>query len=562
MVERRAEVGGIGMRWHEAGDGIPVVLIHGIPTSPALWRHVVPRLRGARCLAWEMVGYGASIPEGRERDISVSAQADYLLAWLKSLGIERVTLAGHDLGGGVAQIAAVRNPAICAGIFLTNAIGYDSWPIPSVKAMQTGRALLPWLPNAVVRANLALLFRRGHDNADKARGALHEHWPHYERNGAGQSLARQVAALDVRDTLAVADDLPQLGIPARIVWGAADQFQKLEYGERFARDLNAPLRRVDEGKHFTPEDHSDIVAEELQALIDEIGSPPGAGATGRESELRDHFPTIRSLPEVMPQDADPRVSAIYEDIQRTLRVPFVNQVFRLLANDPEYLEAAWRYVAPVARSRDFERAAGELRGKAVLEDLPHFEAARWQVLGDTERVRRFTDSIQYVLPKLLLVTSLLDPESRSAAGTWTATSMLPPGVAEAAEKIEMVDPNGASEPVRRLLEDILNRHGHPAVATYFRSLGHWPELLEAIWEELRPIVGQTVYREHSAALVEHAFQLAAGLRPEGAPPAAPSSSAAVLGVFRRRIIPDLLVDATLIRRMLGAGGLDNPLDLS
>jgi pimeloyl-ACP methyl ester carboxylesterase len=66
----------IPMRWVERGEGLPLVLIHGMPTSPLLWREVMPRIAGARCLAWEMVGYGASIPEGRERDISLSAQAD------------------------------------------------------------------------------------------------------------------------------------------------------------------------------------------------------------------------------------------------------------------------------------------------------------------------------------------------------------------------------------------------------------------------------------------------------------------------------------------------------
>ena len=95
-----------------------------------------------RNLAWEMVGYGESIPEGRERDISVARQADYLLAWLMTLGIDRAVLAGHDLGGGVVQIAAVRQPAVCAGLFLTNAIGYDSWPIPSVKALRAMGALV------------------------------------------------------------------------------------------------------------------------------------------------------------------------------------------------------------------------------------------------------------------------------------------------------------------------------------------------------------------------------------------------------------------------------------
>jgi pimeloyl-ACP methyl ester carboxylesterase len=53
----------------EEGECAPLVLVHGTPTCPALWRHVVPRITGARCLAWEMVGYGGSIPEERSREI-------------------------------------------------------------------------------------------------------------------------------------------------------------------------------------------------------------------------------------------------------------------------------------------------------------------------------------------------------------------------------------------------------------------------------------------------------------------------------------------------------------
>jgi pimeloyl-ACP methyl ester carboxylesterase len=240
-------VNGVQMRWEEAGTGFPVVFIHGIPTSPALWRHVVPKIGKARCLAWEMVGYGASIPQGEGRNISVGRQADYLVDWLSELGIERAIFAGHDLGGGVAQIAAVRHPELCAGLFLTNSIGYDSWPIPSIKAMRIGRALVRRMPDAAMRLTMATLYRRGHDNAEQARAALEEHWPHYQRNGAGKAMARQVAALDVNDTLAVADALPRLDIPARIVWGAADRFQKIEYGERFVRDLQARMTKV-EGK--------------------------------------------------------------------------------------------------------------------------------------------------------------------------------------------------------------------------------------------------------------------------------------------------------------------------
>jgi pimeloyl-ACP methyl ester carboxylesterase len=65
----------------------------------------------------------------------MARQADHLLAWLDHLDIERAVLAGHDLGGGVAQIAAVHQPRWCAGLVLANAICYDSWPIPSVRAL-------------------------------------------------------------------------------------------------------------------------------------------------------------------------------------------------------------------------------------------------------------------------------------------------------------------------------------------------------------------------------------------------------------------------------------------
>jgi pimeloyl-ACP methyl ester carboxylesterase len=52
----------------------------------------------------------------------------------------RAVLVGHDLGGGVAQIAAVRAPGRCAGLVLANSIGYDSWPIPSVRGRTSQQA--------------------------------------------------------------------------------------------------------------------------------------------------------------------------------------------------------------------------------------------------------------------------------------------------------------------------------------------------------------------------------------------------------------------------------------
>jgi pimeloyl-ACP methyl ester carboxylesterase len=272
MTPRTETIGDTPIRWLEQdGTGTPIVLVHGIPTSPALWRYVTPRLAGRRVLAFEMTGYGDSIPAGVGRDISVSAQADRLVAWLDHLGIGSAILVGHDLGGGVVHIAAVRRPSICAGLMITNGIGYDSWPIPSVKAMRLASPAVSKLPAIALKPTLAMLLVRGHDQLGVAKDALGVHYQPYAKHGGGGAMARQVNSLNVNDTLAVAEQISTLaGKPARIVWGVRDQFQKVEYGERFARDLGVSMRRIDAGKHFTPEDHPEVIAEEIASLAAEV----------------------------------------------------------------------------------------------------------------------------------------------------------------------------------------------------------------------------------------------------------------------------------------------------
>lgn len=272
MNSRTALVDDIRMRWEENGSGDPVILVHGIPTCPALWRDVAPLIEGHRVLAWEMPGYGASIPEGEGRDISVSAQADYLVAWMRAIGIERAALVGHDLGGGVVQIAAVRHPEMFSGMLITNGISYDSWPVPLIKGVAMAGSILQYAPDGSLHALLRMIYGKGHETDAAAEAAFAAHAGHYDAHGGAEAFVRQAKSLNVEDTKAVADRLPLLDMPARIVWGAADDFQKIEYGERLAKDLRAPLRRIEGGKHFTPEDHPQLIAEEINLLLSDIAS--------------------------------------------------------------------------------------------------------------------------------------------------------------------------------------------------------------------------------------------------------------------------------------------------
>lgn len=268
MHERNASVADIPIRWLESGDGNAVVFIHGIPTSPSLWRDVVPLLDGRRTLAWEMVGYGGSWQAGAERDISVAAQAGYLIEWLEHLELDRVTLVGHDLGGGVAQIAAVRRPDLFQGLVLINAVCYDSWPIPSVKMLRRIGSVIERTPPPLFRGVFSSFLRRGHDDQKIAGDAISTHWRFYDHASGPAAFVNQIRSLDVRDTLEVAPRLSHLDVPAAVVWGAADRFQKIHYGERLARDLRARLDVIHDGKHFVPEDHPDAVAAAVASVTE------------------------------------------------------------------------------------------------------------------------------------------------------------------------------------------------------------------------------------------------------------------------------------------------------
>lgn len=104
---------------------------------------------------------------------------------------------------------------------LTNAVGYDSWPIPSVKLMQAAAPVLSRLPAAAIKPALGMLIARGHDDRSVARESLGVHYRPYAAHGGGAAMARRVSALDAADTIAVQDRLPTLRVPARVVWGAA-----------------------------------------------------------------------------------------------------------------------------------------------------------------------------------------------------------------------------------------------------------------------------------------------------------------------------------------------------
>lgn len=103
-----------------------------------------------------------------------------------------------------------------------------------------------------------------------SRSSSHARTGGGNRGDAGAALVRQICHLDKGDTLAVADQLPNLTVPARLAWGARDPWLDSGYGYRMAHETGAHLDRVDEGKHFVPEDQAQRVAQAVTDLLEEL----------------------------------------------------------------------------------------------------------------------------------------------------------------------------------------------------------------------------------------------------------------------------------------------------
>lgn len=256
--------------WSAGDAGPAVLLVHGIPTNHRLWEDVVPVVsQRARVLAVDMLGYGDS-PAPEDRPVDLAAQAAVLLGLLDTLGLDRVVVVGHDLGGGVAQILAVTASDRVAGLGIVDGVCYDGWPVPMVRVMKAGWPLLERLPADVLTSALRPGLRTLFAHQDRAAPFLDRFLEPWRRPGGPRLLGRHLRSLDSVYTQTVAPFLPRLRMPAEVVWGRQDHQMKPRYGKRLAQDIpDARLTWVEDAGHFVPADRPDVVAEAALRLVDQ-----------------------------------------------------------------------------------------------------------------------------------------------------------------------------------------------------------------------------------------------------------------------------------------------------
>ena len=261
---------------HGSGDGVPVLLVHGLPTSSYLWRDVQRDLgHRHRTFAPDLVGLGGS-ERPCDRRYDFDTQARLLLALADDLGLERFALAGHDVGGGVAvHLTALARERVDALVLLDAPLHADVWPIPLVRSLGTpvlgelGTAALRLVPGAPATALRGAL-QRGLRASELTPAVLAHYAAPLASADGGRGLLDLVRGFDPQATEAalslVAADPPR----TLVLWASDDAYLSTAVGRRVAGDLpGASYVEVSDAGHFLPEDRPERVAEEIEAFLAE-----------------------------------------------------------------------------------------------------------------------------------------------------------------------------------------------------------------------------------------------------------------------------------------------------
>lgn len=147
--KKRRQVLGREMAYVDVGEGDPIVMLHGNPTSSYLWRNVLPHLQSeGRCIAPDLIGMGDSdkLPGSGPGSYRFVEHRRYLDALLEALDVrERITLVIHDWGSALGFDWANRHRDAVKRIAYMEAIlrpqGWDHWDNanmrPALKALRS-----------------------------------------------------------------------------------------------------------------------------------------------------------------------------------------------------------------------------------------------------------------------------------------------------------------------------------------------------------------------------------------------------------------------------------------
>ena len=265
------------IRYRDAGEGKPIVFVHGFLVDGRLWDGVVDRLSDRfRCLAPDWPIGAQQIAMNPDADLTPPGIAATISSFLDALDLEDVTIVGNDSGGAMSQVLVASHPRRIGRLVLTNCDTHENFPpgifkaMPLIARLPGGMTLLsaPFRIPALARTAFAPFSRAG------IPAELVASWmaPATGVPGVMRDAKKVTAGMNKRFTLAAAEALRGSELPILLAWAPGDRFFPISYAERLASEAgNATIVRIADAATFVPLDQPEPLAEEIAGFA-------GAGA--------------------------------------------------------------------------------------------------------------------------------------------------------------------------------------------------------------------------------------------------------------------------------------------
>jgi len=233
---------GLKINYYEAGQGTPVILLHGFGACAYTWRFLGPPLAAEhRVFTLDLKGFGLS-DKPQDGKYAVSDQAGMVAAFIRARNLQDAVLIGNSLGGAVALMTYFRlreeTPARVKGLVLIDSAGY-----PQKLPWFVRLARVPVLNNLGARLLsprflTGMALRKCYYNRDKITDEMIDTYAYYgSLPGAREAVQQTALQIIPPDMAAMIAQYKTIRVPTLIIWGEKDKVVPLSGGRNFKRDI-------------------------------------------------------------------------------------------------------------------------------------------------------------------------------------------------------------------------------------------------------------------------------------------------------------------------------------
>jgi pimeloyl-ACP methyl ester carboxylesterase len=260
------QVHGTNLRYLDAGDGAPVLLLHGLGSSMYSWRATIPALvsSGFRVLALDHRGFGSS--EKPATGYSNAEYANVTLEFLDSVGVDAAILIGHSMGGQIAAEVALARPDRVRGLALIAPAG-SGFAAPLALRVVRWPVIGPIAAALRNRWSTAVVLRSTFADPERVReGDIDQYYAPVAEEDYGRSLRGVLREYRFDALLERADSIRS---PTLIIWGDRDRWIPAAAGRKLAARLSRVGFFVVPGGHNLQEESSDSANSLLLTFLTE-----------------------------------------------------------------------------------------------------------------------------------------------------------------------------------------------------------------------------------------------------------------------------------------------------